>query len=86
MDRMTPSRRDFIRLSVHGALWTAAMGAGLSACAIAPPADGCQYAGSVHSAGSRSVGGRTVICDPNAVDSAERVPHVDDHVLKDETW
>lgn len=72
-------------MSVRGALLIAAVGVGLSACAIPAP-DGCQYAASAQSAGPRAMGGRTLICDPNLIGSAERMPHADDYVLENEMW
>lgn len=72
-------------MSLRGVLCTAAAGAGLSACAAISSADGCQYLSSRQSA-QRSVGGGTMICDPNRTDSAEGIPHADDHVLKNEMW
>lgn len=81
-----PTRRDLIGFSLRGTLLTVAAGAGLGACAVTQSSDACRYAGSVHSGGVRTVGGRSIICGSDPVDSAEQVPHVDDHVLRDQTW
>ena len=80
------SRREFIRLSVRGVLCTTVASAGLSACAAVLAPNGCQYLTSVQSARPRSVGGGTMICDSDLVDSAGRIPHADDYVLENEMW
>ena len=80
------SQRESVRSSVRHALCAAVFCAGLGACAAESDLAGCQRLNSSLSAHLRSVGGGTVICDPNLVDSDQQIPHADDYILRNRMW
>lgn len=80
------SQRELVRLSIRRALCAAAACAALSACAVESDIAGCQNLSSSLSAHHRNVGGQTVICDPNLVDSDRQILHADDYVLQNKMW